>query len=60
MGKPIHFPTFSLPFDLEEKEKATQKDREKIEELEQTLFELRDEIGAGREDTSCLVCGCSR
>jgi mitotic spindle assembly checkpoint protein MAD1 len=43
MGKLIHFPTFSLPFALEEKEKATQKDREKIEELE-----LRGEIGAGR------------
>ena len=25
-----------------------EKDREKIEELEQTLFELRGEIGAGR------------
>jgi len=31
MGKPIHFPTFSLPFALEEKEKATQKDGGKIE-----------------------------
>jgi len=33
---------------LEEKEEARQKDREKIQELEQTLFELRGEIGAGR------------
>jgi hypothetical protein len=32
---------------LEEKEEATQKDGDKIEELEQTLFELRGEIGAG-------------
>jgi mitotic spindle assembly checkpoint protein MAD1 len=30
------------------KEKVAQKDEEKIEELEQTLFELRGEIGAGR------------
>ena len=33
---------------LEEKEEEGEKDREKIEELEQTLFELRGEIGAGR------------
>jgi mitotic spindle assembly checkpoint protein MAD1 len=33
---------------LEEQEEATGKDREKIEELEQTLFELRGEIGGGR------------
>ena len=33
---------------LEEKEEARQKDREKIQELELTLFELRSEIGAGR------------
>jgi mitotic spindle assembly checkpoint protein MAD1 len=33
---------------LEEQEEATGKDKEKIEELEQTLFELRGEIGAGR------------
>jgi mitotic spindle assembly checkpoint protein MAD1 len=31
-----------------EKEEVAQKDGEKIEELEQTLFELRGEIGAGR------------
>jgi hypothetical protein len=53
MGKLIHIPTFSLPFALEEKEKATQKDREKIEELE-----LRGEIGAGRHVLP--MCGCSR
>ena len=33
---------------LAEKEEAMGKDSEKIEELEQTLFELRGEIGAGR------------
>ncbi|KAI9452687.1 MAD-domain-containing protein [Lactarius psammicola] len=33
---------------LEEKEEEAEKDRERIEELEQTLFELRGEIGAGR------------
>src|SRR5579863_1621414 len=38
------FPTLAL----EEKEEAAQKDGEKIEELEQTLFELRGEIGSGR------------
>jgi len=37
-----------LPFAMEEKEKATQNDGEKIEELEQTHFEIRGEIGAGR------------
>ena len=31
-----------------EKEEEAEKDKEKIEELEQTLFELRGEIGAGR------------
>jgi mitotic spindle assembly checkpoint protein MAD1 len=33
---------------LGEREEEAEKDREKIEELEQTLFELRGEIGAGR------------
>ncbi|KAI0357178.1 MAD-domain-containing protein [Trametes cingulata] len=33
---------------LKEVEEATEKHLEKIEELEQTLFELRGEIGAGR------------
>ena len=33
---------------LGEKEEEAEKDKEKIEELEQTLFELRGEIGAGR------------
>ncbi|KAI9432361.1 spindle assembly checkpoint component Mad1 [Lactarius indigo] len=33
---------------LEEKEEEAEKDREKIEELEQTLFDMRGEIGAGR------------
>ncbi|KAH9981796.1 spindle assembly checkpoint component Mad1 [Russula compacta] len=33
---------------LGEKEEAAEKDGDKIEELEQTLFELRGEIGAGR------------
>jgi len=33
---------------LEDKEEAAEKHGEKIEELEQTLFELRGEIGAGR------------
>ncbi|KAH9165300.1 mitotic checkpoint protein-domain-containing protein [Lactarius sanguifluus] len=32
----------------EYKEEEAEKDREKIEELEQTLFDLRGEIGAGR------------
>jgi hypothetical protein len=32
----------------EEKEEARRKDREKIQELELTLFELRGGIGAGR------------
>ena len=40
--------TFSPSPALDEKEEAAQKDGEKIEELEQTLFELRGEIGAGR------------
>ena len=31
-----------------EREEGAEKDKEKIEELEQTLFELRGEIGAGR------------
>ncbi|KAH8995991.1 MAD-domain-containing protein [Lactarius akahatsu] len=33
---------------LQEKEEEAERDREKIEELEQTLFDLRGEIGAGR------------
>jgi mitotic spindle assembly checkpoint protein MAD1 len=33
---------------LEKKEEEAEKDSEKIEQLEQTLFELRGEIGAGR------------
>jgi mitotic spindle assembly checkpoint protein MAD1 len=33
---------------LDEKEEAAEKDRDRIEELEQTLFDLRGEIGAGR------------
>jgi hypothetical protein len=36
-----HFPSFSLPLVLDEKEEAMQKDGEKMEELEQTVFELR-------------------
>jgi mitotic spindle assembly checkpoint protein MAD1 len=48
MGKLIHSPTFSLPLALEEKKEAMQKDGDKIEELEQTLSELRGEISAGR------------
>ena len=47
-----HLPSFvsKIPIlpALEEQEEETGKDREKIEELEQTLFELRGEIGAGR------------
>ena len=43
----LPFPN-SRPSALEEKEEEAEKDREKIEELEQTLFELRGEIGAGR------------
>jgi mitotic spindle assembly checkpoint protein MAD1 len=31
-----------------EEEEATQKEGERLEELEQTLFELRGEIGAGQ------------
>jgi mitotic spindle assembly checkpoint protein MAD1 len=42
-----HFPNFSA-FSTGEKEEEAEKDKEKIEELEQTLFELRGEIGAGR------------
>jgi mitotic spindle assembly checkpoint protein MAD1 len=48
---PSSFPRLKKPSilpALEEQEEATGKDREKIEELEQTLFELRGEIGAGR------------
>jgi hypothetical protein len=51
MGKSIHFSYFLFSFSAgmpEEKEEARLKDREKIQELEQTLFELRGEIGAGR------------
>jgi len=48
IGKLIHFPSFSLPLALDEKEEAMQKDGEKMEELEQTLFELRRKIGAGQ------------
>ncbi|KAI9510349.1 MAD-domain-containing protein [Russula earlei] len=33
---------------LDEKVEAAEQDRDKIEQLEQTLFELRGEIGAGR------------
>ena len=35
-----------------------QKEGDKIEELEQTLFELP--ARSAQEDTSRLVCGCSR
>jgi hypothetical protein len=51
MGNLIHVSYFRFSFSagmLEEKEEARQKDREKIQELEQTLFELRGDIGAGR------------
>jgi len=51
MGKLIHFSYFLFSFSagmLEEKEEARQKDREKIQELEQTLFELRGDVGAER------------
>jgi hypothetical protein len=51
MGKLIHFSYFLFSFGAgmpEGKVEARQKDREKIQELEQTLFELRGEIGAGR------------
>jgi mitotic spindle assembly checkpoint protein MAD1 len=47
MGKLTHLPRLLSSLALGEHE-ATQKDGEKIEELEQTLFELRGEIGAGR------------
>jgi hypothetical protein len=38
--KVIHSPPSLLPFALEEKEEATQKDGDKIEELRQTPIEL--------------------
>jgi hypothetical protein len=57
IGKPIHFPTFSLPLTLEEKDEATQKDGDKIEELEQSLFELHRKIGGQR---ACPVYAYSR
>ncbi len=44
MGKLIHLPYFLFFFSagmLEEKEEAMQKDGERIQELEQTLFEHR-------------------
>ena len=48
-SSPTHYPSLiSCASALEEKEEEAEKDREKIEELEQTLFELRGEIGAGR------------
>ncbi len=37
-----------LPAELKDVEEETEKHLEKIDELEQTLFELRGEIGAGR------------
>jgi len=41
---------------LNKKEKAAQKDREKIEELEQTLFKLRRRAARlVHSDMSCLV-----
>ncbi len=46
MGKLIHFSYFffsSSAWMLDEKEEARRNDREKIEELEKTLFELRGE-----------------
>jgi mitotic spindle assembly checkpoint protein MAD1 len=46
--KVIHSPPSLLPFALEEKEDATQKDGDKIEELRQTLIEPGSRIGAGR------------
>ena len=42
--KGIHSPPSLLPFALEEKEVATQKDGDKIEELRQTPIELGSEI----------------
>ena len=45
---PMRYPTLIPISALGEKEEEAEKDREKIEELEQTLFELRGEIGAGR------------
>ena len=48
MGKLLtHFPRLLSSLALEEEE-ATQKDGQKLEELEQTLLELRGEIGAGQ------------
>jgi mitotic spindle assembly checkpoint protein MAD1 len=43
----LPFPNFPASA-LGEGEEESEKDKEKIEELEQTLFELRGEIGAGR------------
>jgi mitotic spindle assembly checkpoint protein MAD1 len=57
MEKLIHFATFSLPFALEEKEKAMQKDGERSKS-----WSRRSSSCAARsalEDTSCLLCGCS-
>ena len=51
MGKLIHLSYFLVSFGAgmpEGKEEARQKDREKIQELEQAFFELRGDIGAGR------------
>lgn len=45
---PMRYPYLIPASALGEKEEEAEKDREKIEELEQTLFELRGEIGAGR------------
>ena len=47
MGKLTHLPRLLSSLALEEKVESTQKDGEKIEKLERTLFELRGEIGAG-------------
>jgi mitotic spindle assembly checkpoint protein MAD1 len=48
MGKLTHLPRPLSSLALEEEEEATQKEGERLEELEQTLFELRGKIGAGQ------------
>ena len=58
MGNLIHFPMFSLPFALEEKEKAVQKDRKRSNSSSRCSSICM--VRSGQEDTSCLLCECSR
>jgi hypothetical protein len=43
---------------LGEKEEAAEMDRDRIEEIKQTLFDFRGEVGVGRLSRLLYACSC--